>query len=197
VLVVHPSVPAKSLAELVALIKSQPDKLTYSSGGFGTPAHLAGELFKATYGVDIIHVPFTGGGPAMNSTIGGHTPIAFTALPPAMTNIREGKLRGLAVLSTKRSPALPDVPTNVEAGVAGLESDTLTGIVAPAGTPKEIIDRWREDIVKLVAMPEVRQRLETLGFAPVANTPHDFGERIKTEIAKWGKVVRDASIRAD
>jgi tripartite-type tricarboxylate transporter receptor subunit TctC len=142
-------------------------------------------------------VPFNGAALAINSTIGGHTPIAFTALPPAMTNIKEGKLRGLAVLATQRSPALPDVPTNAEAGIPDLESDTLTGIVAPAGTPKDVIERWRSDIVKMVAAPDVKQRLEALGFTPVANTPDEFGARIRTEIAKWSKVVHDANIKAD
>jgi tripartite-type tricarboxylate transporter receptor subunit TctC len=114
-----------------------------------------------------------------------------------MSNIKDGKLNGIAVLGTKRSPALPDVPTNIEAGVPDLESDTLTGIVAPAGTPKDIIARWHNDIARMVAMPDVRQRLETLGFAPVANAPEEFGERLRTEMARWGKVVHDAKIRAD
>jgi len=142
-------------------------------------------------------VPFNGAALAVNSTIGGHTPIAFTALPPAMSNIREGKLRGIAVLSTKRSPSLPDLPTNIEAGVPDLERDTLTGIVAPAGTPKDIIARWHEAIVQLIKEPDALARLETLGFAPVADRPEEFGERLKAEMAKWGKVVRDANIRAD
>ena len=123
--------------------------------------------------------------------------IAFTALPPAMANIKDGKLRGLAVLNARRSPALPDMPTNAEAGIPDLESDTLTGIVAPAGTPEDIIGRWRADIAKAVATAEVKERLETLGFAPVANTPDEFGARIKLEIAKWSKVVHAANIKAD
>jgi tripartite-type tricarboxylate transporter receptor subunit TctC len=114
-----------------------------------------------------------------------------------MTNIKEGKLRGLAVLSVKRAPALPEVPTNAEAGVPDLESDTLTGIVAPAGTPNDVIERWRDEIAKAVAAPDVKERLQVLGFAPVANTPDEFGARIKAEIAKWSKVVHDANIRAD
>ncbi len=193
----HPSLPAKTLRELIELVKANPGKYSFAQPSTGSTPHLAGELFKQEYKLDLVTVPFNSAALAINSTIGGHTPLAFTALPPAMSNIKEGKLRGLAVLSTKRSPALPDVPTNAEAGVGGLESDTLTGIVAPAGTPKEIIDRWRNDIVKMVAMPEVKQRLETLGFAPVANTPDEFGQRIKAEIARWGKVVRDAGIKAD
>ena len=194
---VNPDFPPKSMKELVDLVKANPGKYSFAQPATGSTPHLAGELFKQKYALDLVTVPFNGAALAVNSTIGGHTPIAFTALPPAMSNIKEGKLRGLAVLASKRSPALPDVPTNGEAGVADLESDTLTGIVAPAGTPKEVIERWRGDIVKMVATPEVKQRLEALGFAPVANTPDEFGARIKSEIAKWGKVVRDANIRAD
>jgi tripartite-type tricarboxylate transporter receptor subunit TctC len=194
---VNPDFPAKSMKELVDLVKANPGKYSFAQPATGSTPHLAGELFKQKYALDLVTVPFNGAALAVNSTIGGHTPIAFTALPPAMSNIKEGKLRGLAVLASKRSPALPDVPTNGEAGIPDLDSDTLTGIVAPAGTPKEVIERWRGDIVKMVATPEVRQRLEALGFAPVANTPDEFGARIKSEIAKWGKVVRDANIRAD
>jgi tripartite-type tricarboxylate transporter receptor subunit TctC len=194
---VNPDFPAKSMKELVELVKANPGKYSFAQPATGSTPHLAGELFKQKYALDLVTVPFNGAALAVNSTIGGHTPIAFTALPPAMSNIKEGKLRGLAVLASKRSPALPDVPTNGEAGVPDLESDTLTGIVAPAATPKEVIERWRGDIVKMVAAPEVRQRLEALGFAPVANTPDEFGARIKSEIAKWGKVVRDANIKAD
>jgi tripartite-type tricarboxylate transporter receptor subunit TctC len=197
VISVNPDFPAKSMKELVDLVKANPGKYSFAQPATGSTPHLAGELFKQKYALDLVTVPFNGAALAVNSTIGGHTPIAFTALPPAMSNIKEGKLRGLAVLASKRSSALPDVPTNGEAGIPDLESDTLTGVVAPAGTPKEVIERWRGDIVKMVATPEVRQRLEALGFAPVADTPDEFGARIKSEIAKWGKVVRDANIRAD
>jgi tripartite-type tricarboxylate transporter receptor subunit TctC len=197
VISVNPDFPAKSLKELVTLVKANPGKYSFAQPATGSTPHLAGELFKQKYGLDLVTVPFNGAALAVNSTIGGHTPIAFTALPPAMSNIKDGKLRGLAVLAAQRSAALPDVPTNGEAGIPDLESDTLTGVVAPAGTPREIIERWREDIAKMVATPEVKQRLEVLGFAPVASTPEEFGERIKVEIAKWGKVVRDANIRAD
>ena len=190
-------VPAKSLKELIALIKDNPGKYSFAQPATGSTPHLAGELFKLKYNLDLVTVPFNGAALAINSTLGGHTPIAFTALPPAMANVRENKLRGIALLSTKRSPQLPDVPTNIEAGVPDLESDTLTGIVAPAGTPKDIIDRWRNEIAKAVAAPDVKQRLEALGFAPVANTPAEFGERLKTEMARWAKVVHDAKIRAN
>jgi tripartite-type tricarboxylate transporter receptor subunit TctC len=190
-------VPAKSLKELIELIKANPGKYSFAHPATGSTPHLAGELLKLKYNLDMVTVPFTGAALAINSTLGGHTPIAFTALPPAMTNVREGKLRGIALLATKRSPALPDVATSGESGVPDLESDTLTGIVAPAGTPKPIVDRWRNEIAKAVEEPDVKQRLEKLGFAPVADTPAQFGERLKSEMAKWSKVVRDAKIRAD
>jgi tripartite-type tricarboxylate transporter receptor subunit TctC len=193
----HPSFPAKTLKELIELVKAHPGTYSFAQPATGSTPHLAGELLKQKYGLDLVTVPFNGAGLAINSTIGGHTPIAFTALPPAMSNIKEGKLHGIAVLSTRRSPSLPDVPTNVEAGVPDLESDTLTGIVAPAGTPNEIIERWHRDVVQMVAMPDVKERLESLGFVPVANTPQEFDQRLKTEMEKWGKVVRDANIRAD
>jgi tripartite-type tricarboxylate transporter receptor subunit TctC len=197
VISVHPSFPAKTLKELVELVKSHPGKYSFAQPSTGSTPHLVGELFKQQYQLDLITVPFNSAALAINSTIGGHTPIAFTALPPAMANIREGMLRGLAVLNAKRSPALPDVPTNAEAGIPDLESDTLTGIVAPAGTPKDIIDRWHGEIAKVVATSDVKERLETLGFAPVANLPDEFGARIKLETARWGKVVHDANIKAD
>ena len=193
----HPTVAAKSLKELIELIKTNPGKYSFAQPSTGSTPHLAGELFKLKYQLDLVTVPFNSAALAINSTLGGHTPIAFTALQPAMTNVREGKLRGIALLATSRSPSLPDVPTNVEAGVPDLESDTLTGLVAPAGTPKEIVDRWRNDIAKMMEAPDVKQRLLTLGFAPVANTPAEFGERLKVEMAKWAKVVHDAKIRAD
>jgi tripartite-type tricarboxylate transporter receptor subunit TctC len=193
----HPSFPAKTLKELIELVKAHPGTYSFAQPATGSTPHLAGELLKQKYGLDLVTVPFNGAGLAINSTIGGHTPIAFTALPPAMSNIKEGKLHGIAVLSTRRSPSLPDVPTNVEAGVPDLESYTLTGIVAPTGTPNEIIERWHRDIVQMVAMPDIKERLESLGFVPVANTPQEFDQRLKTEMEKWGKVVRDANIRAD
>jgi tripartite-type tricarboxylate transporter receptor subunit TctC len=154
-------------------------------------------LFKLKFGLDLVTVPFNGAALAINSTLGGHTPITFTALPPAIANIKAGRLRGLALLSLKRAAVLPDVPTMAEAGVPDQESDTLTGVVAPVGTPREIIDRWHDEIARVVASPDVAQRLADLGFEPVADAPAHFGERIKSEIAKWAKVVHDANIKAD
>ena len=197
VLSVYPELPAKSVRELIDLVKANPGKYSFAQPGTGSTPHLAGELFKLKFGLDLVMVPFNGAALAINSTLGGTHPIVFTALPPAMANIKDGKLRGLAVLSLKRAAVLPDVPTMAEAGVPDQESDTLTGVVVPAGTPKEIIDRWHDEIARIVALPDVKQRLQDLGFDPVADTPAHFGERIKTEIAKWAKVVHDANIKAD
>src|SRR3954447_11169742 len=158
VLTVNPNVPAKTVKELIALIKAHPATYSFAQPATGSTPHLNGELFKLAFGLDLTMVPFTGAAPAVTSTIGGHTPIAFTALPPAMTNIKDGKLRALAVLSTKRSLAIPDVPTAAEAGIPGHEGDTLTGLVAPAGTPKEIVDRLNAEIKKMVAAADVKEK---------------------------------------
>jgi tripartite-type tricarboxylate transporter receptor subunit TctC len=149
------------------------------------------------FGLDMVMVPFNGAPLAINSTLGDHTPMAFTALPPAMGAIKDGSLRGIAILAKQRIAALPDLPTNGEEGVPGLESDTLTGIVAPAGTPQAIIDKWHDAIVKMAADPEVKKKLDALGFVSVANSPAEFAERIKTEAARWDKVVKAAGIHMD
>jgi len=197
VIAVHPEVPAKSVKELIELIKANPGKYSFAGPGIGSTPHLSGELFKQQFGLDMVHVPFPGAAQAINSTIGGHTQIAFTALPPALGNIQSGKLRALAVLALKRSTEIPDVPTMQESGYPGQEADTLTGIIAPASTPKEIVDLLNREIAKAVAEPDVTQQLLKLGFVPVANKPEEFGARIKSEIAKWGKVVNDAHLRIE
>jgi tripartite-type tricarboxylate transporter receptor subunit TctC len=197
VLSVTPSVPAKSVQELIALIKANPGKYSFAQPGTGSTPHLSGELFKLSFGLDLVMVPFTGAGPAITSTIGGHTPIAFTALPPALASIQEGKLRGLAVLTGKRVTGLPDVPTMAEAGVPDQEADTLTGIVVPVGTPPEIVELLHREIVKIVALPDVQEKLTALGFISIADTPAEFAARLKSEFAKWAKVIKDAGIKAD
>jgi len=197
VVVVNPQVPAKTLPELVQLIRDNPGKYSYAGPGIGSTPQLGGELFRLTYKLDLIHVPFTGAAPAVQSTIGGHTPIASTALPSSMSAIQAGQVRAIALAATERAPQLPDVPTFAEQGVKDQEADTLTGIVAPAGTPKEIVELLSRTIAKAVAEPEVRERFATLGFRPVANTPDEFAARIKLEIEKWGKVVRDANLRIE
>jgi tripartite-type tricarboxylate transporter receptor subunit TctC len=197
VLVVNPDVPAHSVKELIALIKANPGKYSFASAGTGTTPHLSGALFNLSQGLDLVHVPFNGAGPAIQSTLGGHTPMAFTALPPAAPLIKEGKLRALAVTSASRSPALPDVPTMAEAGLPGQEADTLQGVLVPAKTPPEIVALLHREIVKAIASPDVQQRFAELGFDPAGTTPAQFAAQIKDEIAKWGKVVRDAHIKVE
>lgn len=197
IVVVNPQVPAKTLPELIQLIKDNPGKYSFAGPGVGSTPHLGGELFRLAFKLDLVHVPFTGAGPAVQATVGGHTPIAFTALPSSIAAVQAGQLRALGVASTERAASLPDVPTYAEQGVKDQDGDTLTGLVAPAGTPKEIVDLLYREIAKIVAEPDVKERLTVLGFKPVANTPEQYGERIKLEIDKWGKVVHDAKLRIE
>ena len=197
VVVVNPQVPAKTLPELVQLIRDNPGKYSFAGPGVGSTPHLGGELFRLAYKLDLVHVPFTGAGPAIQATVGGHTPIAFTALPPALSAVQSGQLRALGIAATERAAGMPDVPTFAEQGVKDQEADTITGIVVPAGTPKEIVDLLYREIARAIGQPEVKERLTVLGFKAVANTPDEFGARIKLEIEKWGKVVRDAKLRIE
>jgi len=198
VITVHPSVPAKNLKELIALIKADPAKYSYAQPSTGSTPHLAAEQMKQMFDLrELTMVPFNSAPLAINSTLGNHTPIAFTALPPAIGAIKDGSLRGIAVLARARVVALPELPTNVEEGVPGLESDTLTGIVAPAGTPPAIVAKWHDAIVKMAADPAVKAKLDALGFVAVANSPAEFAERIRTETARWDKVVKAAGIHMD
>jgi tripartite-type tricarboxylate transporter receptor subunit TctC len=195
VLLVNPSFPAKNVKELVALVKANPGKYSYASAGTGQSAQLAAELFKLAFGLDIVHVPFNGGAPAVNSTMGGHTQMAFNALPSAAALIKEGKLRALAVTSGERAPEFPDVPTLAEAGAPGQESLYFQGIVAPAGTPKDIVDQLYREIEKILARPEVKDRLAAIGFGVTISSPEEFQVQLKAEAARWAKVIRDANIK--
>jgi tripartite-type tricarboxylate transporter receptor subunit TctC len=197
VVVVNPQVPAKTLPELVKLIQDNPGKYSYAGPGVGSTPHLGGELFRLTYKLDLVHVPFTGAAPAVQATVGNHTPIAFTALPSSLAAIQAGQVRAIGVAATERAAQIPDVPTFAEQGLNGQEADTLTGIVAPSGTPKEIVELLAREIAKAVARPDVKEKLATLGFKPVANTPDEWTARIKLEIEKWGKVVKDAGLRIE
>jgi tripartite-type tricarboxylate transporter receptor subunit TctC len=197
IVVVNPSVPAKTLADLVQLIRDNPGKYSFAGPGVGSTPHLGGELFRLAFKLDLVHVPFAGAGPAVQATVGGHTPIAFTALPSSLSAVQAGQLRALGIAASKRAASMPDVPTFAEQGIKDQDAETLTGIVVPAATPKEIVDLLYREIAKAVAQPEVKERLTTLGFDPVANTPGEFGARIKLEIDKWGKVVRDAKLRIE
>src|SRR5262245_10363020 len=194
VLAVHPSVPAATMPEFIALVRGKPGQLSYGSAGRGTPAHLAGEMLKLAFGLDLIHVPFPGGGPAITSTLGGHTPAIMSALPTALPYAKAGNVRALAMISATRSSLLPDVPTMGEATGTALEADIVTGLVAPAGTPAEIIDLLHRTIAAIIAPPEFKERLLGLGFEPVAGTPAHFAQWIRAEIAKWAKVIRDGNI---
>ena len=196
VLLVHPSVPAASVKELVAWVKASPGQYSYAHAGLGTPGYLAGEMLKQAFGLDLVAVSFNGGGPAITSTIGGHTPILYTSISTAAGHIKQGTVRALAVTSARRSPALPDVPTLAEAGAPGQESDIILGVLVPAGTPRGVIDRLHREIVRIVALPDVRERLSALGFEPIASTPEEFADRIRWEIDKWAKVIRAANIKA-
>jgi tripartite-type tricarboxylate transporter receptor subunit TctC len=197
VVTVHPSVPAKSLKELIDLIRASPGHYSFAQPATGSTPHLAGELFKQKFNLDMVMVPFSGAALAVNSTMGGHTPIAFTALPPAIGNIKDGSVRGIAILAKQRVVSLPELATSEEEGVPGLESDTLTGIVVPAGTPQAIIDKWHEAIAKMVADPAIKAKLNALGFIAVASSPAEFSARIKREMARWDMVVKAAGIHMD
>jgi tripartite-type tricarboxylate transporter receptor subunit TctC len=196
-LVVHPSVQATTVKELIALIKAHPGTYSFASAGTGTTPHLSGELFKLASNLDLVHVPFNGAGPAVQSTVGGHTLIAFTSLPPSVPLVKDGKLRALAVSSKTRSAALPDVPTMEEAGLTGQEADTFQAMLVPAGTPKAITDLLYQAVLKIVAMPDVKERFAALGFDTVANSPEEFAVQIKAEIAKWDKVIKQANIKVE
>jgi tripartite-type tricarboxylate transporter receptor subunit TctC len=195
-LVVNPSVPAHTVKELVTLIKANPGKYSYASPGVGTPPQLVGELFRLSLGLDLVHVPFGGGGPAITSTLGGHTPMGWGSIPPAMDLIRQGALRALAVAAETRSSVLPDVPTMAEAGFSDMESDSWWAVLVPAGTPKEITKLLHREIVAIMTEPELKESLAKLGYEPIGSTPEECVARITTTIAKWSRVIREANIKA-
>jgi tripartite-type tricarboxylate transporter receptor subunit TctC len=196
VVVVNPNVPAKNMQELTALIRREPDKYSFGSAGIGTTTHLSGELYRLAAGLKLVHVPFSGAGPALQSTVGGYTPITFSSLPAAVPLIKNGLVRALAVTSAQRASALPDVPTMTEQGFPGQEAETLLFVLAPAGTPPEIVDTLSTEFRKIVALPEIKAQFDTLGFSPLATTPEQSAQRIKDEVARWAKVIKDANIQA-
>lgn len=196
ILVAHPSLPVKTVKELLALAKAKPGTLNFPSAGVGSSSHLAGELLKSLAKIDMVHVPFKGGGPALVAMISGEVQIMFATLPAAMPHVKSGKARPIAVTTAKRSQAMPDLPTIAEAGVTGYEASTWYGLLAPAKTPKAIVDRLHAETVKILAGP-ARQRLEVQGFEPIGGTPAEFSAYIKSEIVKWAKVIKDAGIPAE
>jgi tripartite-type tricarboxylate transporter receptor subunit TctC len=196
-LVVHPAVAAKSVKELIAYAKAHAGELSFGSGGVGSTPHLSGELFKSLSGIDVLHVPYKGGAPALNDLIGGQLSFMIENMPGTMPFVRSGKLRALAVTSAQRSPLEPGLPTLAEAGVPGYEVVGWNGIVAVKGTPPEIVARLHTEVAKILRAPEVKERLATLGAEPVGNTPDEFGAFIKAERARWGRIIKEKGIRSE
>ena len=196
-LVVTPGLPVRSVAELVALAKAQPGRLAFASSSNGGAPHLAGELFKLMAGVDMAHVPYRGSGQAVPDLIAGNVQVMFDSMPSSAAAVREGRLRALAVTTTERQAAFPDLPTVAEAGVPGYEISTWYGIWGPAGTPAAIVSRLQGMVAAALRGAEARERLAVLGAVPVADAPDAFGRFVRAEYARWGALVRDAGIKAD
>ena len=194
VLVVHPAFPAKTLAELIEAARREPRKLQYATFGTGSSAHMTGEMFRTRAGVEIVHVPYKGAPQAITDVIAGHVQMTFSLLPSVLPHIKGGKVRAIAVAAPQRDPSLPDVPTFAEAGMPDFLSDSWYGILAPAGTPAPIVAKLNAEIHRVLALPEVRQRLAQEGAAPVGNTPAQFDEQIRRELAHWRKVAVDARL---
>jgi tripartite-type tricarboxylate transporter receptor subunit TctC len=197
IMVVHPSVPAKDLKEFIALAKQKPGELNYASSGTGTPYHMAGELFKAMSGTDIVHVPHKASGEARNAVIGGHVQMMFDAITTMATNAQAGQVRALGTTGTKRSELTPDVPTIAEAGVPGYEATIWLGIMAPAGTPKEIVDKLNGEINKVIALPDVKEAWAKQGAVPMPMTPAEFDKYLRADIEKWANVVKASGLKTN
>jgi tripartite-type tricarboxylate transporter receptor subunit TctC len=195
--VVHPGVAAKNIAEFVALAKASPGRINYSSAGHGSTGHLTGELFRARSGIEIVHVSYKGGGQAVQDLLGGQIQMLVTALPTVEGHLKGGKLRALAFTSARRVPGAPDVPTLAESGYPGMEVLSWYGILAPAGTPQEIVRRLNAEINRVLQVPEVRERLAALGTEPTGGSAEQFAQVIRADTARWAKVVSDAGIRIE
>lgn len=197
VIVLHPSVPAKNLKEFIALVKSKPGQMTMATAGTGTSNHLVGELFQISAGVRMTGVPYKGSGPALTDLIGGQVDSHVDQLTASMGYIQSGRIRALAVTTDKRAPLLPNVPTLDEQGLKGFDATTITGLLAPAGTPKEVIDRVHAAVVKVTSQQAIRDRFAALGATTLGNSPAEFADYIRQDYAKWQKVVAAANIRSD
>ncbi len=196
VLVVHPSFPAQSVKDVIALAQAKPGGINFGSGGLGTTPHMTGELFQSVAGIKMVHVAYRGEAPAINDLIGGQIPLMFANLSAIVGNVRSGQLRALAVTSGQRAAALPDIPTVAESGVPGFEAATWFALVAPAGTPRDVLAKLNAEVRKAIALADVKQRFADLGMTAEDSTPEGLDAYIKSEIAKWGKVIRDADIKA-
>jgi tripartite-type tricarboxylate transporter receptor subunit TctC len=197
VIVVHPSVAATTFAELVALIKAGGTKFAFSSGGSGAVTHLMGEQLKLSLGLDLVHVAYSGAGPAIAAVVAGHVPMSISSTPPASAHIGEGRLRAIAVTGERRSLSLPDVPTMAEAGYPETKGEQWVGVLAPAGTPKDIIAVLNREIARALASPEIKERLPLLGFTPVGSSPDAFASLIRSDMDQWGKVIRAANLKPE
>lgn len=197
IVVVHPAVPVKTMQDLIALARAKPGQLNYGSSGTGTGTHLSAELLRTMTGVNMVHVPYKGGGPAVTALLGGQVQLNFATIPTVLPHVRAGKLRPLAVTTLKRSPALPEVPTIAESGVPGFDHGPWNGMLAPAKTPRAVIARLNAEVAKIVHTPEARAVLVHDGAEPVGNAPEAFAAIIRSETAKWAKVIREAGIKAD
>ena len=197
VLAVHPSVPAKNVKELIALLRSRPGQINYGSGGVGGSTHLAAELFKLLAKVDVVHIPYKGGGPAVTDLLGGQISMIFGNLPAVLPHVNTGRINVLAIASARRSPTLPNLPTMDEAGVRGFEASTWAGLLMPAGTPQPIITKLYADLQKIYAQPDMKERMATGGFEAIGNSPKEFAAYIDLEVARWEKVIRAAGIKAE
>src|SRR5262249_3629140 len=193
-LVVNPRVPAKNVKELVALARARPGQLNFASAGLGSTNHLATELLKSMTGISLTHIPYKGSAPAVIDVIGGQVDFIIAPMPVVLQHVKSGKLRALAVSTSRRAVAMPDVPTIAESGFPGYEATNSVGVLAPAGTPREIVTKLNGEIVRALNLPEVRDRLLSMGAEPVGNTPEQFGEYIRAEIAKWAKVIRETGM---
>jgi len=197
VLVVHPSLPIKTVRELIALAKASPGKLSFSSSGSGSSDHMSGELFKSLAHVDLVHVPYKGGAPAITDAIAGQVSMTFSNQPTALPHVKSGKLRGIAVTSIKRSSAAPELPTIDESGLKSFDVSSWVGVNAPANLPREIVTRVNAEIVKGMSAPAGRERLNQLAFDPVLSTPDQYAAHIKSEVAKWAQVAKTAGAKLD
>jgi tripartite-type tricarboxylate transporter receptor subunit TctC len=197
ILIVHPTIPAHSLQDMIALAKKDPGKLSYASAGTGTPSHLAGELFQTMANVKLTHVPYRGLGAAMADVMGGHVPVSFSTIPPAVGLIRDNKVRTIAITSAKRHAGFPDIPTFSEAGLPGYSSEQRYGILAPARTPRPIVDKLNAALREALASPDVQTRIAAEGAVPEPGTPDDYARDIDTEETKWSAVVRQAGVKVE